>query len=71
VDIPLQYLPYFHNYIGGQWANPKVDHLTEILRSLYFENRDVIKEKGEFAFKKAQQYSIENIGKLAKDVIFD
>uniref|UniRef100_A0A7C3WWW0 Glycosyltransferase n=1 Tax=Dictyoglomus turgidum TaxID=513050 RepID=A0A7C3WWW0_9BACT len=70
VDIPLQYLPYFHNYIGGQWAEPSVDHLTEIFRHLY-NNREEIKKKGEIAYIKAQQYSIENIGKLGKNLIFD
>lgn len=69
-DIPLQYLPYFQNYIGGKWAEPSEDHLVEIFKQLY-NNRDQIKEKGQKAWEKAQQYSVENVGKLAKDLIFE
>lgn len=69
-DIPLQYLPYFRNYVGGKWAEPDEDHLVEIFRQIY-NNVDQIKEKGQSAFKKAQQYSIESIGKLARNLIFE
>jgi len=69
-DIPLQYLPYFQNYIGGKWAEPDEDHLVEIFRQLY-NNRESIKEKSKRAWEKAQQYSVENVGKLAKDLIFE
>jgi len=69
-DIPLQYLPYFQNYIGGKWAEPSEEHLVEIFRELY-NKRDNIKSKGQRAWEKAQQYSVENIGKLAKDLIFE
>ena len=69
-DIPLQYLPYFQNYIGGKWAEPKVAHLIEIFREVY-NKREQIKYKGQKAFEKSQQYSVENIGRLAKQLIFE
>lgn len=70
-DIPLQYLPYFQNYIGGKWANPSEDHLVELLRKVYTLNQEDIKLKGEKAKETARRYSIENIGRLAKEVIFE
>jgi len=69
-DIPLQYLPYFQNYIGGRWAEPNEDHLVELFRYVY-NNRDEVKKKGENAYKKAQNFGISQIGKLAKDLIFE
>lgn len=69
-DIPLQYLPYYQNYIGGQWAEPNEDHLIELFRHVY-NHREEIKAKGDLSFERAQQYGISNIGKLAKSVIFD
>jgi hypothetical protein len=69
-DIPLQYLPYYQNYIGGQWAEPNEDHLVEVFREVY-NNRESIKEKGKVAYEKSQSYSVENVGKLAKELIFD
>jgi len=69
VDIPLQILPYFRNYIGGQWAEVNNEHLRSQLRYAY-EHRDEVKQKGQAALQKAQNYSIENVGKMAKDVIF-
>lgn len=70
VDIPLQYLPYFQNYIGGKWAEPNEDHLIELFRQVY-NNREEIKKKGQCAYEKSQRYSIESIGKLGKSLIFD
>jgi glycosyltransferase involved in cell wall biosynthesis len=69
-DIPLQYLPYFQNYIGGQWAEPNEEHLISIFRHIY-EHRDEIKTKGKLAFEKSQNYGINNIGRIARSVIFD
>ena len=69
-DIPLQYLPYFQNYIGGKWAEPDIDHLVELFHKVY-NNRDQIKKKGQRAYEKAQSFGINQIGKLAKDLIFE
>lgn len=69
VDIPLQTLPYFRNYVGGKWAEPSVEDLRKKMRYAH-EHPEEVKLKGEAAAKKAEQYSIENIGRLAKDVIF-
>jgi len=69
VDIPLQILPYFKNYVGGQWAEISHEHLRACLRYAY-EHRDEVKLKGKAALQKVQNYSIENVGKLAKQVIF-
>lgn len=68
-DIPLQYLTYFKNYIGGQWADPSVEHLRYLMRYAY-EHKDEVKQKGENAYKKAQSFSIENQGIRAKEIIF-
>jgi len=70
VDIPLQILPYFRNYIGGQWAQPSVEHFRSLMRYVY-NNKMEIKEKGQKAYEKSKNYSIENVGKLASSVIFD
>ena len=69
-DIPLQYLPYFQNYIGGKWAIPDEDHLIELFRHVY-NNRDEIKKKGELSRKRCLNYSIESVGLLAKGIIFE
>jgi glycosyltransferase involved in cell wall biosynthesis len=69
-DIPLQYLPYFQNYIGGKWAEPSVNHLIDLFKHVY-NNQSEIKVKGQKAYEKAQDFSIENVGKIAKQVIFD
>jgi len=69
-DIPLQYLPYFQNYIGGKWAEPDEDSLVDIFRYVY-DHRDEVKKKGQIAFERAQNYGINVIGKLAKDIIFN
>jgi hypothetical protein len=69
-DIPLQYLTYFKNYIGGKWAEPSVEHLRSLMRYSY-EHRDKVKQKGENAYKKAQLFSVENNGKRAKEIIFE
>jgi GT2 family glycosyltransferase len=70
VDIPLQILSYFKNYIGGRWAEPSVDHLKQLMRHAY-NNRDEVRQKGEKAYVKSQDYSVENVGKIAKSAIFD
>jgi len=70
VNIPLQYLPYYKNYIGGQWAEPSVGSLRGLMRYA-FEHRDEVKLKGDRAYYRAkQQYSIDVVGKKAKDIIF-
>ena len=69
-DIPLQYLPYFQNYIGGKWAEPNENHLIELFRQVY-NNREEVKKKGQCAYEKAQHYSMENIGRLGKSLIFE
>lgn len=68
-DIPLQYLTYFKNYVGGKWADPSVEHLRHLLRYCY-EHPEEVREKGRKAHEKAQQFSIENVGKKAKELIF-
>jgi len=69
VDIPLQYLPYFKNYIGGQWAEASVEHLRELMR--YAVNHpEEVKLKGQNAYLKALDFSIENVGLKAKELIF-
>lgn len=69
IDIPLQILPYYQNYIGGEWAEPDVEHLRYLMRYVY-EHPEEVKKKGEKAFEKAQEFSIEKIGKKAKELIF-
>lgn len=69
-DIPLQVLPYFRNYVGGKWARPSVEHLQQLMRYAY-EHRDEVEQKGKAAFEKSQAYSIESIGKLARELIFE
>lgn len=68
VDIPLQYLSYYKNYIGGKWAEPNVDHLVDLFRSVA-NDRGKIRDKGKRAFDKAQQFSIDAVGALAKKEI--
>lgn len=70
VDIPLQILPYFKNYVGGQWAEVSNEHLRHCLRHAY-EHRDEVKLKGLKSLEKVQNYSIESVGKQAKEVIFE
>ncbi|MFA5723975.1 MAG: glycosyltransferase [Candidatus Pacearchaeota archaeon] len=69
VDIPLQVLPYFKNYIGGQWAEVSIEHFRSLLRYAY-NHRDEVKDKGKASLIKTQNYSVEAVGKLAKQVIF-
>ena len=69
VDIPLQYLTYFKNYIGGQWAEPKVGHLRQLMRYAY-EHQDEAKAKGKAAAIKAKEYDMNVVGKKAKQLIF-
>jgi glycosyltransferase involved in cell wall biosynthesis len=69
VDIPLQPLPYFRNYIGGQWAEPSIEHLRELMRYVY-ENPEETKKKGQNAAEKAKNYDIEVIGKQLKGIIW-
>jgi len=69
VDIPLQYLTYFKNYIGGQWAEPDVEHLKHLMRYAY-EHQDEVKAKGSAAAIKAQEYDMNAIGRKAKQLIF-
>ena len=67
--MPLQIVPYFKNYLGGVWAEPSVEHLRKLLRHT-FNNREEVSKKGQNALKKSQQFSIMEVGKLAKQVIF-
>jgi len=69
-NIPLQSLTYFSNFIGGNWAEPDVDHLETIFKNLYNMNIEDIKKKGDNALIKSAQFSIENVGKLGKNLIF-
>jgi len=70
VDIPLQILPYFKNYVGGVWADSSLEHLRQLMRYVY-NNKNEVKIKGEKALSKAQNYSIEKIGSIAKEIIFN
>jgi len=69
VDIPLQYLPYFKNYIGGKWAEPSIEHLRKLMRYT-FEHPEEVKVKGDAAYKKASAFSMDKVGRMAKDLIF-
>lgn len=69
-DIPLQYLPYFRNYIGGQWANPSGEHLSYLFRYCS-DNPSIVKERGRRAKLNSQNFTIDSIGKKAMEVIFD
>ncbi|MCK9541091.1 MAG: glycosyltransferase [Novosphingobium sp.] len=69
VDIPLQPLPYFRNYIGGQWAEPSVEHLQSLLRYVY-EHPEEAKKKGMAAAKKAKKYDFEIVGRNLKELIW-
>jgi glycosyltransferase involved in cell wall biosynthesis len=69
VNIPLQPLPYFRNYIGGQWAEPSIEHLRALMRYAY-ENPEKTKKKGQNAAEKAKNYDIEVIGKQLKEIIW-
>jgi GT2 family glycosyltransferase/glycosyltransferase involved in cell wall biosynthesis len=69
VDIPLQQVPWFKNYIGGKWAQPSVEHLRAQMRYA-FEHRDDVVAKGMAAYQKAQHYSLYEIGSQAKQLIF-
>lgn len=70
VDIPLQFLPYYKNYIGGRWADISIPSLQAAMRYA-FTHQEEVREKGENAYKKALGFSIENVGKLAKSLIFN
>lgn len=70
VDIPLQILPYYQNYIGGKWAEPKIEHLRHLMRYVV-EHPEEVKVKGGAAFERAQEFSIDRIGKKAKQLIFN
>lgn len=69
-DIPLQYLPYFRNYIGGKWADPSLEHLKSLMRYCY-NNPLVVKEKGKNARINSQKFTIDEVGKKALEVIFE
>lgn len=68
-NIPLQYLPYYKNYIGGEWANPSVAHLRKLMRYV-FEHPEEVKEKGKKAVESAQRFSMDIVGQKAKELIF-
>lgn len=70
VDIPLQKLPYFRNYIGGRWAEINIEALRSRLRYVA-NNKHLIKKFGQNAHRKAQNYSIEKVGALATSLIFE
>lgn len=70
VDIPLQVLPYYQNYIGGKWADIDIDMLASVMRHVY-NSRDVVREKGQRALQKVtQHYSLEAVGRQAVATIF-
>jgi hypothetical protein len=70
VDIPLQVLPYYQNYIGGQWAQIDLEDLKSKMRYV-FENRAEVKKKGAAARERAQFYGVDSLGILAKKLIFE
>lgn len=70
VDIPLQYLSYFKNYIGGLWADPNIEHLMELMRYAY-EHPEEVEEKGKKAAAKAKHYDISVVGEQLKQIIWD
>jgi GT2 family glycosyltransferase len=70
VDIPLQFLPYFKNYIGGRWADPNIEHLMELMRWAY-DHPEEVKRKGAVAALKATQYDIGIVGQQLKQIIWD
>jgi GT2 family glycosyltransferase/glycosyltransferase involved in cell wall biosynthesis len=70
VDIPFVPTPYFKNTIGGKWAKPNKADIKRLMRHV-FEHRDKVKQKGENAYQRYLRfYTIENVGKLAKRLIF-
>ena len=70
VDIPLQYLTYFKNYIGGKWADPSVDHLRILMREA-FNHPEAAFSKGKKAAEKAKEYDIEVVGEKLKNIIWE
>jgi hypothetical protein len=68
--MPLQIVPYFKNYLGGVWAEPNVEHLKTLMRHV-FKNREEVKKKGKLAFNNSKQFSIDEVGKVAKKAIFE
>lgn len=70
VNIPLQMIPYYRNYIGGKWADPSVDHLTQLMKYT-FEHREEVKIKGRNAHANSEIYSLESTGRMAKKLIWD
>jgi len=61
VDIPLQVVPYFRNYCGGQWAEPSVESLRKQMRYAFDHRKEMI-EKGRLAFEASKVYSTESVG---------
>ena len=70
VPIPLQVLPYYQNFIGGYWAEINQQDLQAKMRYA-FEHRGEVHTKGQAARANAQHYDIDEIGKLARKLIFD
>ena len=70
VDMPIQPLPYFHNYIGSQWAEVSVDELRAKMRYA-FEHQEETKQKGIKAREKALNYDISVVGKQLSDAMFN
>jgi GT2 family glycosyltransferase len=68
--MPLQVLPYFRNYIGSQWAIPKIDHLRALMRYA-FEHPEITKQKGAAALVKSAAYDILPVGQSLSKVMFE
>jgi hypothetical protein len=69
-DMPLQVLPYFRNYIGSQWAIPRIEHLRALMRYA-FEHPEVTKQKGQAALAKSAAYDILPVGQSLAKVMFE
>ena len=66
VDMPLQIVPYFRNYVGSQWAEPDIESLRHAMRWAV-EHPDEMQQMGQVASERATHYSIESIGIMAID----
>lgn len=68
--MPLQILPYYHNYIGAQWSIPKIDHLRALMRYA-FDHPEETRKKGAAALAKSAAYDIIPVGKTLSQVMFE
>ena len=68
--MPLQVLPYFHNYVGASWSIPKIDHLRALMRYA-FDHQETTRLKGQAALVKSAAYDIVPVGKILSQTMFD